>query len=309
MTLMKSDNIVDIAVVMTCFNRKGKTLSCLNRLSDAVRYYNERHGEGISLSFYITDDGCTDGTSDAVRGLLGDESVHILQGDGNLYWAGGMRLAWTEALKEKGKWDFYLLLNDDTDVLPDCLEQLMLTHRYSLEKLGKEGIYSGITCSRGNRDEVTYGGYIYKLTLSGDIPLARPTGQPQEVFATNANILLVPTEVVEKTGIFHPGYKHGAADYDYTGMARRKGFPALVTPSVCGECDFDHPDIVGQAKHIMSLDKAAKRKYFGNPVHSPHDYLLYTLRNRPFRFPMRYVGCMLNVHFPRLYYWLHGIKC
>ncbi len=306
---MKSDNIVNIAVVMTCFNRKVKTLSCLSHLSDAVRYHNSRHADGISMGFYITDDGCTDGTSDAVRELLGNANVHILHGDGNLYWAGGMRLAWREALKEKDKWDFYLLLNDDTDVLPDSLEQLMFTHRYSLEKFGKEGIYSGITCSRGNRDEVTYGGCISKLTLSGDLPLAYPSGQPQEVFVTNANVMLVPAKVVEETGIFYPRYKHGAADYDYTGMVRRKGFTALVTPSVCGECDYDHPDIVGQAKYVMSLDKAAKRKYFGNPKNSPHDYLLYTLRNRPFRFPIRYVGCMLNVHFPKLYYWLHGIKC
>ena len=305
---MKTDNIINIAVVMTCFNRKDKTVSCLGHLSEAVHYYNERHGEKISLGYYITDDGCTDGTADAVRATLGDASLHILQGDGNLFWAGGMRLAWAEALKDKDKWDFYLLMNDDTDVLPDCLEQLMLTHRYSLEKLGKEGICSGITCARGKRDEITYGGYMFRWTLSGDFELARPSGQPQKVFDANANILLVPAKVAESTGVFYRGFRHYAADYDYSGTVRRKGFAALVTPSVCGECDFDHPDMKEQARHILSLDKAARRRYFSSPLHSPHDYLLNAFRNRPLRFPQRLIGCMLNVHFPKFYYWLHGIK-
>lgn len=55
----------------------------------------------ISLSVYLTDDGCTDGTSQAVRDIFKGKDITIMQGDGNLYWAGGMRFAWKEALKKK----------------------------------------------------------------------------------------------------------------------------------------------------------------------------------------------------------------
>lgn len=305
---MAVNGTIHIAVVMTCYNRREKTLSCLRHLIAAEKYYGERHEQGISLSFYITDDGCTDGTGEAVRNLLSGRDVHVVQGDGNLYWAGGMRAAWREALKDGDKWDFYLLQNDDTDVFPDCLGQLMLTHDYSLEHFGKPGIYSGITCSSTNREEITYGGYKYMRDLKGDSQLVKPSGTPQSVDLTNANILLVAKLVVDKVGIFYSGFRHGGADYDYTGMVRKKRFPALVTPLVCGECDYDHPDITGQARLILSMDKRHRMEYFSNPTHSLDDYLLNTLRNMPLRYPQRWIGYMLNLHFPRLYYKLHGIS-
>ena len=37
--------------------------------------------------------------------------VHIIKGDGNLFWNRGMYMAWQAAIKEKD-YDFYLWLND-----------------------------------------------------------------------------------------------------------------------------------------------------------------------------------------------------
>lgn len=54
---------------------------------------------------------------------------------------------------------------------------------------------------------------------------------------TNANVLLVPKEVVDKIGIFYEGYKHGCADNDYSMLVRRTGIPVLITPGACGTCE------------------------------------------------------------------------
>lgn len=45
-----------------------------------------------------------------------------------------MRLAWNEALKRHDDWDFYLLINDDTDLFDDCFEELVDTHVYCFQK-------------------------------------------------------------------------------------------------------------------------------------------------------------------------------
>ena len=124
-------NKMKIAVLLTCFNRKQQTISCLEHILKARCAYNNKHKNKIYLSFYITDDNCSDGTPDAIKQILSLEQLLIIPADGNAYWAGGMRLAWKKALDER-IYDFYLLLNDDTIVSEDCFSVLMFTNQYCL---------------------------------------------------------------------------------------------------------------------------------------------------------------------------------
>ena len=50
-----------IAVVMTCYNRKDTTIACLDALME------QDIMDDIHLQVYLVDDGCTDGTGEAVR--------------------------------------------------------------------------------------------------------------------------------------------------------------------------------------------------------------------------------------------------
>lgn len=90
-------------------HRKDKTLSCLTSLYQVLDVYNDSVNDKIELYVYLTDDGCTDGTGDAVRNNFSDKNITILKGTGALYWTGGMRFAWNEALKKHNEWDFYLM--------------------------------------------------------------------------------------------------------------------------------------------------------------------------------------------------------
>lgn len=296
-----------IAVLYTCFNRKEKTLSSLIGLYQSLEIYNNQSTEKIEISVFLTDDGCTDGTANAIRQQFPEKSIVILQGTGNLYWAGGMRYAWKEALKRHDEWSFYLLVNDDTDIFGDCINELIETHNYCISKYHKAGIYSGVTCAKSDMNITTYGGNVRTNKFWGTTRRIVPNGMPQEVDATNANILLVSKEVVDKIGIFYEGYQHGIADVDYSLSARDHGIPLLITGHHCGTCDNDH--IRGDAlkKRIISMTQKERTAYFRNPLHSNKDYLLYIRRHIPVKYPFTWILRKLHERCPKLYYRLnHG---
>ncbi|MBU2901525.1 glycosyltransferase family 2 protein [Maribacter dokdonensis] len=223
-----------IAVLLTCFNRKEKTLNALENLMQAFYTVSEK----VSLKIYLTDDGSTDGTGEAVRAKY-PEAI-ILQGNGNLYWAGGMRNSWREALK--GNFDAYLLLNDDTNVFENIFQELLSAHEYSLKQFGSQGIYLGSTYDE-NTKEISYGGAKLTNKFMFKYHFLTPNGKFQNCELGNANIMLVPKEVVNEIGILSEGYIHGVADYDYTLKAIQKNIPVLITPNYSGTCTDDHSDI------------------------------------------------------------------
>lgn len=65
-----------LAVLITVHNRKETTLQCLQRL------YNQLLINEYQIDVYLTDDGCTDDTPEAIRKQFPE--VHIIKGDGNL---------------------------------------------------------------------------------------------------------------------------------------------------------------------------------------------------------------------------------
>lgn len=67
------NNTKDVAVIMTVHNRKAQTIECLNHL------YNE----ASVFDVYLTDDGCTDGTSEEIVSKF--PNVYILNGDQRIF--------------------------------------------------------------------------------------------------------------------------------------------------------------------------------------------------------------------------------
>jgi len=119
-----------IAVLMTCHNRKLKTLLTLESL------FKQTLTSEIALSVYLVDDGSTDGTSEGVQQKY--PQVKLFSGDGNLFWNGGMRIAFSEAMKDEP--DYYLWLNDDTVLAPEALNTLLATSRELFEQGEKKAI-------------------------------------------------------------------------------------------------------------------------------------------------------------------------
>ena len=293
---------MNIAALYTCHNRKEKTKESLKNLFKSLDYYNERNIIPMSISIYLTDDGSTDGTREEIYRQFNNRNITIINGDGNLFWSRGMNKAWKASLCSKTIYDGFLLLNDDTFIFEGCLQEIINTHKWCIEKYKKEGIYSGVTCSPNNKEETTYSGKKYTNKLLGHANRLAPIGVPQLADEVNANILYIPKSVVNILGTFYNGFHHGSADFDYSMRANKKGIPVLITAKYCGCCERDHQNIKENTEMLKNMSLKQRIEYFKNPRHSYHDYLLYLRRNIPLKYPFSLFTMIIREYLPNLFY-------
>lgn len=206
-----------IAVLLTVHNRKAKTLECLQRL------YVQLPLDRYQVDVYLTDDGCTDGTPEAVRQQF--PQVHIIHGDGNLFWNRGMHTAWQEAAK--GDYDFYLWLNDDTFVYPNMLYTLLQASRQKENK----AIIVGPTQS-ATHQTTTYGGRM----ANGQN--AAVNGELTPIHHFNGNIVLIPRFVYQQLGNLDYYFTHSKGDFDYGLRAGKAGIEMYQVGTYLGECEL-----------------------------------------------------------------------
>ena len=220
---------VTIGVVMTCYNRRELTLQCLDNLSK-----QDVLAGNVDLRVFMTDDGSSDGTSEAVAEAYPD--VTILKGDGSLFWNGGMHLAYGEALKHN--LDYYLWLNDDTFLYKDAISRLMETHKEMTQKGMEDSIILGGTIDPNTR-AFSYGGFkrLSKLTLK--MVHVKPGKEPKECHSNTGNCVLIPKAVYEKVGNIEPFYTHRWGDPDYGLRTRKKGGYIWLAPGYIGECEMN----------------------------------------------------------------------
>lgn len=211
---------MDIAVLMSVYNRRETTLACLAACYAQIE--SLRAGSRYSFRIYLTDDGSTDGTSDAVQSTFPD--VRIIYGDGTLFWNRGMCAAWKEAAQDSP--DFYLWLNDDTMLLPGAFSTMLEIS----SALRDKAIVVGT--AKGKSGGLTYGG----RTRSGRlIPPDRTIPVGCDIF--NGNLVLVPEYVYSKIGPLDPFYTHSFGDYDYGVRADKAGIVSVVAPGILAVCD------------------------------------------------------------------------
>ena len=191
-----------IAVLITCHNRKDKTIQCLTAL-----YAQAGLGGFYTIEVFLVDDASNDGTGEAIKNQFPE--VNIIQGNGNLFWNRGMHLAWKTASTVKD-FDYYLWLNDDTFLYKNAI--IMLLNGSQL--LNKKSVICGSTVSL-ETNTISYGGF------SKESKMLIPNGKLQEVFAINGNCVLIPKYVFKIIGILDRRFPHAIGDFEY-GMRVRK---------------------------------------------------------------------------------------
>ena len=202
----------DIAVLLTCFNRREKTLRCLDRLFQM----------SSDLAVYLVDDGCNDGTGDAVAELF--PKVVLIRGSGDLFWSGGMRTAWARASAHDHA--YYLWLNDDVVLDSTALSEMF----ESATAAGRRSIISGIIASP-DREKILYGG-----TDSGK-QILKPSGKLQAITNMNGNVVLVSREVFRELGNIDRMFIHDLGDVDYGLRAIAGGISVYSSRAVVGTCE------------------------------------------------------------------------
>ena len=250
--------MIEIAVLITCFNRKEKTLKCLDCL------YAQLPIEGYEVDVYLTNDGCTDGTPEVVSERY--PKVHIINGDGNLYWNRGMYTAWKVAAETRD-YDFYLWLNDDTLTYSHTLETLL----DSSKSRDNKSIIVGTTCATNNPSIITYGG---RKINKGLLPASKNT---IECDYFNGNIILIPKYVYQQIGMNDPRFRHALGDFDYGMRASKLGIKSIIAPNILGECD-EHESLPTWCNPQKPFNK--RWQAFRTPLgHDPEEFFIYEFRH------------------------------
>ncbi len=269
-----------LAVLLTVHNRKDKTLSSLSQL------YKQHIPNGYKLEVYLTDDGCTDGTTEAIRELF--PQVHIIQGDGNLFWNRGMYTAWEEASNAKD-FDYYLWLNDDTILFDGALCKLLTCSENHQDK----AIIVGATVDTNTKTRMTYGGRI-----KGKVPM--PKGIDIEVDYFNGNIVLVPLFVFNVLGNLDYYFTHSKGDFDYGMRAHKYRIKIFQTGEPLGECD-EHKTLDNWCNPHVQLKKRWGMLHRPNGM-PPKEIFHFDNRHKGFLVALfHYITVYLRCLFPHIW--------
>jgi len=270
-----------IAVLMTVYNRREKTLACLSYLS------GQDIPEGYALEVYLTDDGCTDGTPEAIRQQF--PWVHIVQGDGTLYWNRGMYKSWDVAATQKD-YDFYLWLNDDTLLMDNCIKSLLES---SAECQDKAIIVASIRSEE--EEKITYGGHA----LAGR-GLVEPNGRLQECATMNGNCVLIPRAVFQVCGNLDWTFRHAIGDLDYGYRACKAGFKIYASKAYLGYCE-KHPHLPAWARTNTPFLKRLKNLYSPLGYAEPIPFFHYERRHLGLGTAIKH---FISIHIRVMYPWL-----
>jgi GT2 family glycosyltransferase len=287
--MFEQQNTSRIAVLVTCHNRREITLTCLKSLYEQVLPKN------IFLEVYLVDDGSIDGTTEAVRAKY--HGTHVMQGDGNLYWCGGMRFAWAEAMKKN--YDAYLWLNDDTILLPGAIITILASKREVRMEEGRDGIIVG-SCRDPKTGKHTYGGRIKRNRRSQipDQPLP-PDKKLLPCDTMNGNIVLIPAEVFEKLGNLSPEFTHALGDIDYGMRACQEGVPIWIAPGHLGECKHNSKIRPWTNPEISLIERW---KDMCSPLGlPPRQWYVYTKRHFRWKWPIHFIKPLIRVLLPSLW--------
>jgi GT2 family glycosyltransferase len=268
-----------IAVLLTTYNRREKTVACLQSLKKQVL------APDVHIEIYLTDASSSDDTVNAVRNIYPKANIYIK--DNSLFWAGGMRNSWKEALMHNP--DYYLLLNDDTLLKENAISVLIST-RYPHPAV----------CIGNTSDPATgqrsYGGRALtsKRRWKDDLVIFSET-EYLRCDVANANIMLVPKEIVEKVGILSEGYTHGLADYDYSLKVNKSGFKVLVAPGYLGTCANDH----GNNWRSQNTSLKQRIQYLKSPKGLAYnEYMTFIKRHFPLSYPGAFCNVWMKTFFP-----------
>ncbi|MBU6216924.1 MAG: glycosyltransferase family 2 protein, partial [Acidobacteria bacterium] len=208
-----------LTVVVATHNRRDTTIRCLESLIAAAG--------SVQLMVVHVDDASTDGTAEAVAELL--PGVVQIHGNGDLYWAGGMRLGLARA--EEDDPDYVLWLNDDVVLDPGAIDALL-----DLAPSAEDETIAVGALRDPDSDELTYAPVRHVHTWRGRGFEAIPPGSTDRPDAMNGNLVLVPRRVRQLVGSLDPTYRHGIADYDYGLRATRMGIRIRSTGTTVGTC-------------------------------------------------------------------------
>ncbi len=220
--------MLKIGILIPVFNNLGYTKKCLANLFEILQKIDRDKQFGIIL----IDDGSKDGTSDWVRNNFPE--VIVLEGDGNLWWSGGINLGARYAVEQLG-YEYVLLWNNDIQINENYFNKICsVISKYDNKTIIGSKIYADkqntIIWSMGGIFN-PYTGYCgMKAFMVGE---NETYSHPAEVDWITGMGTLVPSTVIKEIGYWnnkdYPQY-HG--DTEFTYRAKTLGFKNVIDPEL-----------------------------------------------------------------------------
>jgi len=246
-----------VCVMFTCYNRCETTIRCMKSIINT--------NNNIEFTIIAVDDNSKDGTETVLLEMKETGyNIHILRGDGNLFWCGGMRKAIVYA-KNLPAHDYYMLINDDVDFYYGIIEQM-------IAEMGNDNkILVGATCdSNGN---YSYGGVRY---IGRGIKYKKVELASKEVCHTfNANCVLIPKSIFMEAGNIDEMYIHTLGDFDLGLSLYRKGYEIKMFSKYVGVCNPNSIEGTWWDKSLSIKERVRKKE---QPKGAPFKQWFYFLK-------------------------------
>lgn len=233
--------MTSITVILTCYNRREHTKKCIESLWD--NHYRMR--------YVVTDDASTDGTHEMLDKLKADFHIKILEGDGSLYWCGGMRKAMADSLEQENQTDYYVLVNDDVEFVDKAIQKAI-----GMSKRRDNSIIVGAICDY--RGELTYGGIKFQGQGLRYITVGIHDERICDSF--NCNFVLLPGNIFRVAGNFDSHYRHAMADFDYGLHIRRIGYLIYSSEEYLGFCERNDISGTWRDRTLSRIERIRKKE-------------------------------------------------
>ena len=236
---------------------------------------------GYSLDICIVDDGSTDGTSDAVRSTF--PNVTVLNGSGNLYWAGGMRFGWEEFVKHQDM-DYLLVFNDDIKLYSNALETLVLAAEVTNELSDAPYVVTGAFIDP-NTKETAYSG-VKRSSRWHPLRFKKinPISVIQDCDTLNMNLTLISRKALNHIGFLSKDFIHGGADYDYGLRLREQDGRVILAAGYLGECCLN--SIKGTSAESGISFRERWHRLISIKEQPPRQRALYFMRHAGWMWPL-----------------------
>ena len=228
-------------------------------LRDCLQSFNQQTNKNFEV--VVCDDGSNDGTSEMLTNEFPE--VHVVNGDGNLWWTGAINKAVKKALELCSEEDYILVLNDDLVVPQNYIESF-----FQLADKHKNTLVGSVVTDINNRDKIYSGGVkINWLTAKGkglnggDSLSSFGKGYYVETSVLTGRGVLIPSKVFRELGLYNNSHYQQCGDTELPRRAAKAGYKLIVSYDVPV---FSYVKDEGHINHLSTFRFSDfKTYYFG----------------------------------------------
>ena len=205
-----------VYILIPIHNNIAETKKCLSCIRDQT-YTN--------YEVIIIDDGSTDNSSEIIKKEFPDTT--IIQGDGNLWWAGALYEGIEYVLKKAQPNDYVLILNNDLIFDNDYITNLVESSE------NNQGAIVGSLCKDQKTGAIIDSGVKIewnKLKFDPIEIVDDGDNLIRDIDVLSTRGILIPVKIILNIGNFIPHkLRHYLSDYEYTIRMKKHGYKLLTS--------------------------------------------------------------------------------